>query len=598
MQKEGRNNLKRLVEGYASLRSTALSAVALFFAVFALLGGSFKATGSWTGIWGSGLQAVVALGKLFFFYVLYKMLLAALKYVVRNKENFRTEADGRLEKILFGPRDYVATFFVCMICYLPVMLSFFPGTLEADAYRQLLNFRTNAWDAHYPVAATLIMDGLLRLGQNLFGNDNLAFFLYTGLQCLIQWLVFSYTAHVIGKMKAPVWLRWGTLLYFSLFSLFQSYGYTMVKDSMFYIAFLLAMAAVADLSTKGGKKLLPGHILLVTACCLLVLFRNNGLHLILFSIIVAFLISKDQKHIYAAMLAGAALGLVLNGALTQIYQVEGGSVREALSVPLQQTARYLKEHPDEVSAEERQVLEQLFDVEPERIAELYQPEISDPVKDHVEYRPDKELLAAYLGVWWKQFLRHPGTYVQAFLNHIYGYFYPGRECFWEGIGVYDIGEKWPWDQVGLHPYFVMGNGSMRERIEQVHLLVSRIPVLGLLYRCGTHTFLLIAFAVVNVENRKRQNLFFYVPCIGCVLICIISPVNALIRYMLPVMACLPLNFAWNFKQNGYDGGEYRDWQKNGKALKPALDEIRLSVEDFEYEQAAEKAGAFIEHMGV
>ena len=530
-----------------------ITLLAAFFGVCTVVGESYETAGSWNMLVGSPILVCDAIADLLGFYFLYRGMLLLIAGLLRRDRIlskprvFRRDCRGEVERFLFERHPFLVPLAVIFLCSLPVLISFFPGTLEADAYRQLSNMRSGDWDAHYPVMASLFMDKMLRLGQWLFHNDNLSFFMYTGTQYFLQWLVFAYTMTVLGRMRTPIVIRWGALAYFSLFSVFQMYGYTMVKDSMFYIVFLLSEALFADIIARGeegGTRLLTAALGAVSL--LPVFFRNNGLHLILFTVAAGFLLCRKYKKLYLTMLTGALVGAVINSGVTRLCEVEGGSVREMLSVPIQQTARYLSEHYDEVTPQERKALEGLFEVELSEIAARYQPEISDPVKDCVAYRPDREALADYLKVWWRQFLKHPDTYVQAFLNHIYGYFYPDRECFWEGIGVYGIGESWPWDGMDFNPWFVMGNGQMREGIRQAHLWISRLPVVSSLYSCGMQNFLLIGMSVYFLDGKRRQNLFYLVPCVGCVLICLISPVNALIRYMLPVMACLPLNLAWCF----------------------------------------------------
>lgn len=521
--------------------------LAVFFGVCTVIGKRYDPAGSWHELaWSPALLGRMSVSLLGFSFLYWGVLLLAAG-ILRQERRFRRDCRGKVEECLFERHSFLAPLAVMLLCSLPILIGFFPGTLEADAYRQLANMRSGVWDAHYPVMASLLMDGVLRLGQLLFGNDNLAFFLYTGTQYLLQWLVFAYTMSVLGRMRTPVAMRWGALAYFSFFSVFRMYGYTMVKDSMFYIVFLLFAALLADILTRGESGGTRGLTMALGAVSLLtVFFRNNGLHLMLFTAAVGFLLCRKYKKLHFTILMGAVLGALINSGVMQLYGVEGGSVREMLSVPLQQTARYLSEHYDEVTAEERKALEGIFEVELSEVAALYQPEISDPVKDCVVYRPDREALAAYLRVWGGQLLKHPGTYVEAFLNHTYGYFYPGRECFWEGIGVYGIGESWPWDGMDFSPWFVLENGWMREKAEQLHLWVSQLPVISGLYRCGMHNFLLIGMSVWLLEKKRKKDLFFFAPCVGCVLICLISPVNALIRYMLPVMACLPLNLAWCF----------------------------------------------------
>ena len=106
-----------------------------------------------------------------------------------------------------------------------------------------------------------------------------------------------------------------------------------------------------------------------------------------------------------------------------------GEIGEALSIPIQQTARYLREHMAEVTPEERSILEEVFLVSPEELVELYNPEVSDPVKAEFVGQPTEEQLKNYFRVWLQQLKKHPDTYIQAFLNHTYGYCYPEKEEF-------------------------------------------------------------------------------------------------------------------------------------------------------------------------
>ena len=48
------------------------------------------------------------------------------------------------------------------------------------------------------------------------------------------------------------------------------------------------------------------------------------------------------------------------------------------SVPFQQTARYVKEHSEEITTEEAEAIRGILDFD--HLAELYNPEISDAVK--------------------------------------------------------------------------------------------------------------------------------------------------------------------------------------------------------------------------
>lgn len=124
----------------------------------------------------------------------------------------------------------------------------------------------------------------------------------------------------------------------------------------------------------------------------------------------------------AALLIPVLLAEVFSASLMSWFNVEPGSIREALALPMQQTARYVKEFGDEVTEEERAAISAVLDYE--HLAEKYDPRISDPVKELFKYNPTTEELRDYLSVWLKQFIKHPFVYFKATVNQNYYLLYP------------------------------------------------------------------------------------------------------------------------------------------------------------------------------
>ena len=179
------------------------------------------------------------------------------------------------------------------------------------------------------------------------------------------------------------------------------------------------------------------------------------------------------------------------------------------------------------------------------LAEVYNPELSDPVKANFLPHPTLEELASYFKVWSSQLTRHPDTYLQAFLNHVYGYFYPNREDFWGGTWNYRLFQgKQYWDDGVLNYKYIVKDRRVRDMLEQGAYWVKRLPVIGMLYSCGFHNYILIACIVFLLAKKRYRELLVLVPSILTMLVCLVSPVDSYIRYTLPVMAAMPVNIAW------------------------------------------------------
>ena len=69
---------------------------------------------------------------------------------------------------------------------------------------------------------------------------------------------------------------------------------------------------------------------------------------------------------------------VFNSILLPVWGITPGSKGEMLSIPFQQTARYVKEYPEDIMEQERLAIDNLLQYD--KLAEAYNPSLSDPVK--------------------------------------------------------------------------------------------------------------------------------------------------------------------------------------------------------------------------
>ena len=293
------------------------------------------------------------------------------------------------------------------------------------------------------------------------------------------------------------------------------------------------------------KKLVYLFILGVSVC----LTRNNGIHLILPSLLLLFFLLVKGARRYALILAVCVLGCYLGvekGAAPALG-VAPGSRSEMLSVPFQQTARYLREYPDDVTAGEKKAINRIlkYDV----LAEKYDPEISDPVKITFKFRDNDEdprlngYMKDYFKAWFSMFCRHPAVYIQATLNNIYSYNDP-----------FHIGKA----QQGVYRFYIDKSYQKKSGIdvsyvfpEKLHYIFRmydelwmRAPGLGLVLSAGTYTWLtLLLIGYLLLKKQWKKILIFAIPVLN-ILVCLVSPVNGMIRYMWPVMTIMPMLLLW------------------------------------------------------
>lgn len=523
------------------------------FSLGLLIGGGFEKAGTVTYLWETPRQCVVSCFRFIAWAILFTLLLNAIYHISLNKKKgiLIWGQDKKVIRFLFEEHAWAAPF-VCMVAaWIPYVIFLFPGTISWDGMEALTSaFRYMEWTNHHPFFSSGLMRAAIEIGRAL-GNENIGFFLYTFCQLLLQSGLFAAVFCLMKKMKVPYIIRILTLVWFAFFSVWPTNGYAMNKDSMYYIVFLAFMLLTSFLLKtnefqKGKALFYTVYFISMLSVCL---FRNNGIYVLILSLPFVAVVGtrRRRKEIGCLILAlllfwGAYQKLLLPG-----LDISPGSSREMFSIPFQQTARYVKEHGNEVTGEEARAIAAILDYE--NLAQLYEPELSDNVKWTYNDNAVTEEKLSYFKVWFQQFLKHPVTYFDATLNNIYRYFDPTQEEFYKGVsGEYEISGP---DFYYKYFSFQQNESFQEERkmLRGIAESVKRIPGVGMIYGTGLYTWILLAIFGAFVVKKKYHAMVLSVPLLVSLLVCIASPVNGCQRYMLPILVSLPVLVCWIFERD-------------------------------------------------
>lgn len=488
--------------------------------------------------------SVVIINVLFYaiYFISFYIGILNLFEFCNSYEEKEFEVKSKFSKVLdfvLNKHSFIIPFLIILICGIPYIVAFFPGTVQDDGNVQLQQFLNNyGRTGHHPYMSTFVLGACFNIGSGL-GNDNLGIFTFTILQFIFSSAVFAYSINFMKKIKAPMVLRAITLIYFSVFTIWPINAYTFVKDTMYYLFFLLIVIDVFRYVEEEKKQTsISFNIEIVLLSLLLCAFRNNGVEVVLLTLVALLFLNKNKKRIILLLCSIAIIVLyhsVLQPFMYKKLQIEEGSIREALSVPIQQMSLTIIKHGDKFDPEDKEFIEKIQNMTFEEMSEEYIPEISDPIKNKFEVFPESEDLSKYLKVWFKYLLRHPISYVDAYLNNFYGYFYPDRTEYKDGLGWYLCHAT---EQVDVH--FNPDFEGQRNNIEQFAYFLRNVPIIGIFYSTGIYTWFLIIIFSYLMYNKKYKYLLILVPSILSLVVCCLSPVGAYIRYSQPIMANMPL----------------------------------------------------------
>lgn len=426
--------------------------------------------------------------------------------------------------------------------WLPWMVIFWPGSVDWDSYGQICQMTGSAeMTAHHTVLSTWLHGWCFWAGRFL-GSDNFGIFLYILLHSLVCAWAFSRIVRFADRLGCNRAIQYGITAFFAVVPVWGAFIQTPVKDTLFTGLFAAFAVYTAEFilfpeSYAFSKKHTLAYILLALLCCLL---RKNGSYAVV-PMLLVLLLAKwhgSLRRQACVLLAGTILGMVVFSLFTgKVLDIPAGSVGEALSIPFQQTARYVSEYGNEVTAGEKDGIDAILAYD--QLADNYDPELSDGVKQFYKNTGKRDLLR-YLVVWVQMGLKHPGCYLQATHANSYGYYticksQPTNEYY---MFVYGPSMEW----VNLNIAYADQTGYLRYALIQWTALFEKIPLFGLLTSIGFLVWLLFAlgYCLVRVRAKKIYPLLFGLFILW--LTCIASPVNDCLRYFLPIMACIPLVF--------------------------------------------------------
>lgn len=462
-------------------------------------------------------------------------------------------------------------FAVLLIVWTPFIIGVAPGMFMGDTDTQICMWYglphnrlagtvlidpEVTWTTHHPVLHTAIIGACLQFGETLFGDVNYGIMAYTLLQVFADITCISYALRVAHSVGVSAHVRAVLLAMFCFVPWYPIYATLLTKDTLFAAAMLMlcmqfVMAWKERTEHDDGAVSLKRIVLIGVFSLLTALLRNGAL---LFAVcgVLAFALSCLAKGSIARKQTCACLAIVVvavmgfNSVIVPALHIAPGSKVEMLSVPFQQTARYVVEHPKDISDSERAAIDAILGYK--GLAERYDPLNADPVKDHaasVCREASSQDWKAYFAAWANMGSRHPGCYVEATLHNYYGYFYPSQNANqlyripWSEEVMAQVSEVTGRD---FHRISIAPAEEFTEVYEAYTLLFRRVPILSLLMNAAFWCWMLLLVTAYAIRRRWVQSVPLLLMLWLVMLVFLVGPINATIysRYVYPIAYMLPI----------------------------------------------------------
>ena len=428
---------------------------------------------------------------------------------------------------------------ILLICYIPWLIAFFPGTLSWDSDFQITTFIRGIYTAHHPVLSTWIQGAFFKAGL-LMGSAKAGLALYMLFQTAVCVYAFSEVLDYLRKKDVHIGIRISVLMFYGLTPVFGQFMQAILKDVLFTGVITLFFLCIVKCAFS--EKLSKGELIrLAFYGVLSSLLRHNGTYIVLlslFSIGIVRLIRKKGAGLLITFGIVTAVTLGFNAFTANVLGIEKGKTREAMGFPAQIVGNAIANHGEVLTEEDKADIEALF---PDWNW-VYVPGNADSSKDGLVINDSRDLILL-MKLAGRITLRSKKAFVEVLSDSTFGYIAaapngtfspPLKERFFtERLSSYA-------DEIGADVSYVWKSEERRQVLKNLLEIWDRLPLLSLLQNCGFFTELILILSAVCFFTDRKKIIYAVVPLLLTVLSCMLSPLDESLRYFLPVMTGTPI----------------------------------------------------------
>lgn len=473
--------------------------------------------------------------------------------------------------------------------WLPYWLLLWPGQVSVDSSNQIRQvLGVLPLNDHHPLEMTLAIGAVLLPLRALTGSINVSISVLTLLQLVAVAGIYALTVTYIRRVTTRAWVWRIALALFALHPVIGWYSVAVWKDVWISALLALLAAFLTDLldRIRGGQA--PQTREWVALALLVVaagMAKKTGIYVVIPTATVTVLLlwrwrrsftksggtnsntsaerggEGNVGHDYTSeklrrspLLAGGAFatGIVVylagHAGLIALTGAETGSPAEALSVPVQQIARTVRDHGADLPEHTRAEIEFFFPGVD--LAKRYKPGLSDPVKGALDRQRFTDNKGRFVSLWFSVVRQYPATATKATLVGTRGYWYPKTHHWlvftsdWDAqVGGF-LRDVLGLDPASLDPNFQEGDEALsRPKVVVENLIhggLRAAPLLDLALYLGYWTWAAVLLTGGLWVRRRSVGIPAVAVAVCSWGICMISPVFAEARYALPILVTLPV----------------------------------------------------------
>ena len=400
----------------------------------------------------------------------------------------------------------------------------------------------------HPYLFTYTVSLFTKFGMKFLGGVGVGVAIFNFLTLVITTLIYVYVLYRIFELSNNKWLNRCLYLFYLLFPNFIIVSFTMYKDVYMVNALMLFFLCIIYILYQPAKFFENKNFLfmfIISFFGIYMMHRKAVIYIIV-GILILFIFNKRYyKKILFYSLVSISFTLIINFIASSLIQPQESRKRyDYLAPRFQQLAAAVYYHPDSFSSEELAFYDSTLGLENNKKFVYYK---ADPIKDSMKNEQFEGREHEFFKLWFKGYLTHPKTYIDASLNLSVSYWYPYNFSDLTYMGNY-------YQVMYEDSSNVYGNTTslddgwknqtkfkkLQEFYWNIHKTISYLPVFSIFYSAGLYTILLLIILMISLLRRDYKILGLIIICVSIILTCIYSPIVNYFRYSYVFMAIIPL----------------------------------------------------------
>jgi len=438
---------------------------------------------------------------------------------------------------------FIAFMGVILLCWLPVLLAYWPGMLNYDVLGEYMQHVESSYSSIHPLLHSALMNGVITLGE-MISSPTLGLLLMSILQMTLFAASLAYACCFAQRHGAPGWTLLLLTAFFALHPVFSVMSMSMTKDTLFAAAILVlsleSFELIRDPESFFSRKLRCAFFAFLTVNT--ALMRNNGIFALALLFPALLIVLRGfRRQTIALLAASAAASLLTLAGLNIVLKPESLPSFQLYSLPAQQLVRAY--NSGKMSAEDKAELEGWYTSE---LGLVVHPHLGDGAKGYLDRPRIAQEGDAFLDLWKRNASPCMMEYIEAFLMLNVGSWYPDDlshstiypDASWNDKGYLQTSE-YDMSAYGLE------TTSLLPRVTALYERICRrndyqkYPLISILFCTATPLWMLLFACAHLAAARHTRYLTAALGALGLWLSYLFGPCT-LPRYTLPLFCLAPV----------------------------------------------------------